>query len=577
MNPALKVLDDALKNRPIPSSFDAVKGAPEAERSSVVNENIPNITATDRATILTAWKNAVQGAGPAQGATGPGYYDAYLKIKIDEGVQRAIDRIQQSSRSERDLAQRYLPPGHINERLLFGLDGDQSSIPAVPESIKNAFKKPKKKEETDVQPQMIELLELFTQGMRDRKVHDTHRENFPSDPTSKPDATVTDEDSDPRLWSTHWITFEFKTSITGSDADEGRGQIINRLCHILNHQPGRRIAFGVLADLNSTMRIWNKSIFTDGGISLYLLLRSSPHRLGLRDQTIHPLPSTMSPFKAIGFIRQPSKPDRPYVLLGEDSNDKSNVVIKLYPPAIAGEARSEDAALQALKTVGQFPTLRHEAAKIHYLGQEFLALVTEPYGVTICSAWAKLDDTLKPQKLTEWTNALYQQLDLAHKAGWYHCDISHKNIIVHNSHPMIIDWGGALKIKNNNPRGLNPATYTRLTCSPMLHHAFLEGNDYCFSALDDFIALLFSMVQVVTGKLPWRRILGRNVVHLKLALICSNPNWDFHLRHQDHKIQQSLSDFRQVLIDRELSGDSTRKTVGQLLQNWRETPQEQQE
>ncbi|PRP73056.1 hypothetical protein PROFUN_16876, partial [Planoprotostelium fungivorum] len=69
MNPALKVLDDALKNRPIPSSFDAVKGAPEAERSSVVNENIPNITATDRATILTAWKNAVQGAGPAQGAT----------------------------------------------------------------------------------------------------------------------------------------------------------------------------------------------------------------------------------------------------------------------------------------------------------------------------------------------------------------------------------------------------------------------------------------------------------------------------------------------------------------------------
>ncbi|PRP75207.1 hypothetical protein PROFUN_15849, partial [Planoprotostelium fungivorum] len=68
MNPALKVLDDALKNRPIPSSFDAVKGAPEAERSSVVNENIPNITATDRATILTAWKNAVQDAGPAQGA-----------------------------------------------------------------------------------------------------------------------------------------------------------------------------------------------------------------------------------------------------------------------------------------------------------------------------------------------------------------------------------------------------------------------------------------------------------------------------------------------------------------------------
>lgn len=72
MNPALKALDDALKNRPIPSSFDAVKGAPEAERSSVVNENIPNITATDRATILTAWKNAVQDPGLAQGAAPAG-------------------------------------------------------------------------------------------------------------------------------------------------------------------------------------------------------------------------------------------------------------------------------------------------------------------------------------------------------------------------------------------------------------------------------------------------------------------------------------------------------------------------
>ncbi|PRP74013.1 hypothetical protein PROFUN_16457 [Planoprotostelium fungivorum] len=76
MNPALKVLDDALKNRPIPSSFDAVKGAPEAERSSVVNENIPNITATDRATILTAWKNAVQDAAPAKELPPPGLYGA---------------------------------------------------------------------------------------------------------------------------------------------------------------------------------------------------------------------------------------------------------------------------------------------------------------------------------------------------------------------------------------------------------------------------------------------------------------------------------------------------------------------
>ncbi|PRP75047.1 hypothetical protein PROFUN_03883 [Planoprotostelium fungivorum] len=277
----------------------------------------------------------------------------------------------------------------------------------------------------------------------------------------------------------------------------------------------KEVAFGVLADLNYVEFIWNKYVFMDGGILLYLLLQSSPYQLGFQDQAIHLLPSTMSPFKA-----------RP--------------------------------KLQALKTVGQFPILKHGAAKFHYLGQEFSALVTELYGVTICSAWAKLDDASKPQKLAEWIDSLYQQLKLAHKASWYHCDISHKNIIVHNSHPMIIDWGGALEINNNNlVRDVIVFPYQDLL---VWHQLTMDREDstqspthnspalLCstkpswkgvttVSAPDDFIALLFSM-----------RILGRNVVHLKLALIHSNPNWDFHLQHQDDKIQESLRDFRQNIL-----------------------------
>jgi len=309
--------------------------------------------------------------------------------------------------------------------------------------------------------------------------------------------------------------------------------LIARLHILLDKQPRRRLAFGIMIDCkiieiirierNNGNRLYYRTGFLtlfndnlthgDGYQFLYNLLHSPISSLGYEPFVFPSLPiefeQSNGNILSIQYLE----------MIHEGAWGRAHVCKGWYSArrrSLGGSVTEEKETIQKIcvvkwcKNKDQIDTevsilknLTHSSIPIvlanGYINEETKAIITEPVGNSILNY-----KEINPTDLLKYIKQINSALKHAHEKKILHLDVSPKNVIISKNDDIaiLIDWGIAASIGSTS-FGI---TGTALFCSLGILLSGIQKQEYSVSPKDDFESLFYTFLQLLCGsKLPWTK------------------------------------------------------------------------
>ncbi|CAN4110754.1 unnamed protein product [Withania somnifera] len=151
-------------------------------------------------------------------------------------------------------------------------------------------------------------------------------------------------------------------------------------------------------------------------------------------------------------------------------------------------------------------------------------------GGSLADIAEKFGGSLDEEVICLYTKGILQGLRYLHENGIVHCDLKCKNILLGTSGEIkLADLGCAKRIKDNKVKGNTKSLLKCIGGTPLwMAPEILRNEELDFAA--DVWSLGCTIIEMATGKTPWRGDICTNPLAAVLKIACSNemPQFPSH-------------------------------------------------
>ena len=354
--------------------------------------------------------------------------------------------------------------------------------------------------------------------------HDTSKSGYLKDPVAKIDHTITRQGHNV-LWSEVVLVSKVKSNIE-KDHSNAFGQVIDRIIGTFKKQPSRFFMYGILLDCRRIeivkverhlpYRFYRTGLqplllsSKETGIGYSHLFRLLTAPLSLLGFDPFYLPTTSLIFNGASESLDKSTLtlDNHFQVLREGTNNHACICEAFYSKNSNGKTLWKSCVLKFSKIEDQ---ILNEITILKKLNHKYipqllaygdiknygLGLVIQPSGKLLSS----LED-LSLERLLQYIENIDDALVYAHSQGFFHKDVSPKNIIVHDEKAILIDWGISKPVDEFSFY----FSGTVMFCSLASLFSFLKKQEHYYESRDDFESLFYSLLDLIfRGHLPWTK------------------------------------------------------------------------